>query len=228
MKAEINIPEGLHEITLGQYQEFVIKSDGLEGDERMRCVVEVFCSLPKVTVMKIRYIDVKTIANTINEYFNTDPDFQLKFKIDTQEFGFINNMDNIEFGEYSDLDKYINDFENMHRAMAVCYRPVINTRGDLYDLNPYQGTTDFADLMRFMPLDIVLAARVFFWNLGQELLNATQSYLVEQLKTMETSQHKRNSTNSGDGITASMRFLEGQLDTLTKLPVLPFIKPSLF
>ena len=75
MKAEINIPEGLHEITLGQYQEFVIKSDGLEGDELMRCVVEVFCSLPKVTVMKIRYIDVKTIANTINEYFNTDPDF---------------------------------------------------------------------------------------------------------------------------------------------------------
>jgi len=216
MKAEINIPAGLHEITLGQYQEFVIKSDGLEGDDLMRCVVEVFCSLPKVTVMKIRYIDVKEIAHTVNEYFNTDPDFKLRFKIDTQEFGFINNMDNIEFGEYSNLDKYINDFENMHRAMAVCYRPVINKRGDLYDLNPYQGTADFADLMRFMPLDIVLSARVFFWNLGKELLNATQSYLVEEVMEM-ASQSKSSSTLTGGGTIVSTQYRKETLDSLKQL-----------
>ena len=37
------------------------------------------------------------------------------------EYGFIPNLDDMSFGEYVDLDTYIGDWQNIHRAMAVLY-----------------------------------------------------------------------------------------------------------
>ena len=43
---------------------------------------------------------------------------------DEVEFGFIPKLDNISLGEFVDLDSYMSDWDNMHKAMAVLYRPV--------------------------------------------------------------------------------------------------------
>jgi hypothetical protein len=37
----------------------------------------------------------------------------------TLEFGMIPELDKMTFGEYIDLESYITDWDNMHKAMAV-------------------------------------------------------------------------------------------------------------
>ena len=226
MQTTINIPESLEELTLGQYQEFLEKSEGLEGYKLAQCTVEVFCSLPRVSVLKISLIDITSITAHINELFKEEQPLSLKFNIKSQKFGFINDIENMSLGEYSDLDSYISDWSNMHRAMAVLYRPIINEFKDKYTITDYNGTDEFAELMRFMPLNVAFGSLVFFYHLGNELLKATRSYLVEETLEMILEQQHSLAKN-GDGITVSTHSLRETLEDLTKLPDFQFTQPSL-
>jgi hypothetical protein len=58
--------------------------------------------------------------------------------MDGVEYGFIPNLDDMSFGEYVDLDTYLGDWQNIHRAMAVLYRPIREKRGERYNIVPYE------------------------------------------------------------------------------------------
>ena len=147
--------------------------------------------------------DVREISEHLNMLFSVEQDIQVRFKLDSVDFGFIPSLESITFGEYVDLDKYSTDWQEMHKAMAVLYRPVTNTYKDKYDVRDYDGTEEFAEVMRFMPLNVAMGSIVFFYRLGNELLKATHNYLSQELKEMITA-NKHNSTDNGDGITQSL------------------------
>ena len=115
-----------------------------------------------------------------------------------------------------DLDGYITNWDDMHRAMAVLYRPIKQKLGEKYLIEDYEGTERYAEQMKDAPLDVVLGAVVFFWHLGKELLKSTMDYLVEnpQIATL----NKANLERGGDGILQSMHLLREMLDDLMKLP----------
>jgi hypothetical protein len=141
------------------------------------------------------------------------------------EFGFISNLDEITFGEYIDLESNIISVDNFHKAMAVMYRPIKTRVKDKYEIIQYTGTDEFSDLMKFAPLDVVMAASVFFWNLGNDLVNNSLSYLemeMEKNPELMTSANERSLENSGVGITQSMQSLKETLQNLTKLQGLDF------
>ena len=90
------------------------------------------------------------------------------------------------FGEWIDLDTYINDWSQMHKAMAVLFRPVTLGLGKNYNIEKYEGSSKYSEVMLDMPLDVVLGAMVFFYTLGTKLAIATTSYsLVEMEKELE-------------------------------------------
>ena len=221
MKAKITIPETLNEIKLFQYQEFLVKSEGLTDYDLAQCMVECFLSLPKVVVLKMSLKEVTAISVHLNELFQEKQQLQLSFKLESedvsQEFGFINDIENMSIGEYTDLDTYVTDWNNMHKTMAVLYRPLITRYKDKYTIAEYEGTSEFSEVMKFMPLDVALGSLVFFYRLGNELLAATRQYLVQEMAEM-ASQEKNNSRKDGDGITASTHSLREMLLNLTQLP----------
>ena len=219
MKATIIIPENLSEITLGQYQSYLKAAEGLEGDELAQRTVNILCNVRLSDVMMLKLTDVREISEHLNLLFSMDQELQTAFKIKDQEFGFIPSIEDISFGEYVDLDKYINDWGTMHQAMAVLYRPVTKRIKDKYLITDYEGTSEFSDVMRFMPLDVALGALVFFYQLANELLKATRNYLLQQMTELETSTAKsHNSISNGDGITVSTPSHVEMLEHLTKLP----------
>ena len=128
----------------------------------------------------------------------------------------------MSFGEYIDLESNISSVENFHKAMAVMYRPITSKRKDTYQIMPYTGTSEFAEAMKYAPLDVVMPATVFFWNLGNDLVQASLSYLEKQMeknpKLSQTIQNELNSQNSGDGTIQSMQSLKETLQSLMKLP----------
>jgi hypothetical protein len=176
MKIEVIIPNDLSEITLDQYQRF-LKIQENNTDEKFLTskMIEIFCGIKLPEVLKMRVNDVSLITNILSEMFENIPQLVQRFKMNGVEYGFIPDLDDMSLGEYIDLDTYLGDWENMHRAMAVLYRPIKNKSGNRYNIKEYDGK-GFED-MKDMPLDAVLSSIVFFYNLGIELSKAMMNYL---------------------------------------------------
>jgi hypothetical protein len=204
MKKEIIIPTDLNEIPLKHYQEFMkVYNSGSDEFFISEKMVHIFCGIKMNEVVKIKSTDVFSIIASINEMFNQQPKFQQRFEMLGQEFGFIPDLENISLGEYVDLEKYILNIEDWHKAMAVMYRPIKEKDKDKYLIYDYNGSDEFADVMKLAPLGIVLGAQVFFWNLRNDLLKALVNYLARETKAM-TSTQERNSASNGDGTTQSI------------------------
>ena len=218
MKLELTIPTTLNEIKLTQYQAFLnIAKDNDDGEFLQQKIVQLFCGIDLKDVAQIRYNDVTEITNSIGNMFTKEHKFIPTFKLGGVEFGFIPNLDKISLGEYRDLDTYITDWDNMHKAMAVLYRPIKSKLKNKYEIEQYNGSITYSDVMKHAPLDVVLGAQVFFYNLSKELMNSTLNYL-EANKEVQTILQQRNLHQNGDGIVVSMLSLRETLEDLNKLP----------
>jgi hypothetical protein len=102
------------------------------------------------------------------------------------------------------------------------YRPITQKRKDTYQILPYTGTDEFAEAMRYAPLDVVMGATLFFWSLGNDLVQASLSYLEEEMeknqKLNTTIQKGLSSLNNGGGTIQSMQSLKATLQSLMRLP----------
>jgi hypothetical protein len=223
MKAEITVPTSLSEIPLLNYQKFMKMAKNSNDSEFIaQKTIEIFCGLQLKDVLNIKYSSVVDLSNHFAKLFNDKPAFKNRFKIDNIEFGFIPNLEDMTFGEYIDLESNISDIDNFHKAMAVMYRPVTKTRKENYEIMPYTGTSEFSDVMKYASMDIVLGASLFFWNLGNDLVQISLTYLEQEMKKNKeikrTFQNALNSQNSGDGTTQSMQSLKATLQSLMTLP----------
>jgi hypothetical protein len=205
MNIEILVPESLDEINLDQYQRFIkLNTKENEGSSfLMQKMIEIFCNLDLKDIAKIKYSSVQTITQKLNHVFSKKTKLINKFKIGDTNFGFIPDLDNMTLGEYIDLDTYFGDWDNMHKAMSVLYRPIKNSRGDLYNIEDYDGTK-YSDVLKHMPLDVVFGSIFFFYNLSSELLTATLNYLEKEAENNLTTQQKEILEKNGLGINQSM------------------------
>ena len=218
MKLEISIPTSLKEITLEQYQRFTsIANSNPEGEFLQHKMIEIFCnvSLKEISLMKLK--DINAITNKLGEMFTNNYTLIQTFKHKGLEFGFIPNLDEISLGEYTDLETYISDWDNMHKAMAVLYRPVINKLNKKYLIEEYKGSAEYAEAMLQMPLDVALGAMVFFYNLGNALLMSTLNYLEKDKALMDLAEKHSLGVN-GVGIVPTMALLKEMLEDLMKFP----------
>ena len=218
MKLQITIPTSLEEITLEQYQKFLsIAKDNPDSEFLQHKMVEIFCGIDLKNAAKISYKDVNEITNNLTNLFNKKYELKRTFTLGNTEFGFIPNLDEITLGEYTDLDKYISDWDKMHNAMAVLYRPITKKVKDKYQIEEYNGSYTYCDAMKYAPVDVVLGAVVFFYNLGNELLKSTIHFL-ENNKEYQNIVNNHNLEVNGVGIHHSMLLLKAMLEDLTIFP----------
>jgi hypothetical protein len=216
MKIELTIPTTLNDIKLAQYQKFLsIVKDNEDGEFLQQKMVQIFCGIDLKDVAQIRYKDVAEITDNINNLFTKENHLIQRFKMGGVEFGFIPNLDEMSTGEYMDLDTYITDWDTMHNAMAVLYRPITNKLGNKYQIEEYKGSITYADVMKHAPLDVVLGAMVFFYTLGNDLLKSTINYL-DQNKEVQNILNRHNSQSAMDGTQVSMLLVKETLEDLMK------------
>jgi len=215
MKVEILIPSSLREVTLEQYQKFarINTDENQDTGFMMHKTVEIFCNLDLKDIAKIKFTSVQEILNDINRLFEPKQDLIRTFTMGGKEFGFIPVLDDMTLGEYVDLDENFIDWDSMHKAMAVLYRPVTLKKGDRYQIEDYDGL-DLAEQMKKMPLDVVMGAMVFFYRLNNELLKTTLSFLEQEVSKEMTTQQLQHLGKNGDGIKASMELLKEMLPSL--------------
>tara|TARA_R110002167_G_scaffold39239_2_gene121283 strand:- start:329 stop:1009 length:681 start_codon:yes stop_codon:yes gene_type:complete len=224
MNIEINVPTTLSEITLEQYQRFA----RLEGDDDFltRKVLEIFCGVPYENLIDVRYNDVQGVLGHITSMLAEKPPITLKTSLNGKQWGFIPRLDDISYGEFVDLDTYLRETDTLHKAMAVLYRPIKSSIAEMYSIEGYKGADTYGDTMKQMPMDVVMGALVFFWNLANELLQATLLSLQDK-ELMETNgQPTHNSKASGDGTQHSISSLMAMYEDLMPLQSSPFTNAS--
>jgi len=209
MKVKIQIPTSLNEITLGQYQEFSKLDSKKESDVLLK-MVEIFCKVPVDVVRSMMANDIKDICEIINKMFDVEHQLINRFQLGGQNFGFIPDLENMSFGEYVDLDTFIGDTDNLHRAMNVLFRPIDLKQSSRYTLKDYDPDTN--EVAKDYPLDAVFGAMVFFYNLGKDLsiaiLNSSSKQNEENLVQY------LGSLPNGDGTIQSMQSLTEILQDL--------------
>ena len=209
MEVKLIIPTSLNEITLGQYQEFA-KLDITKELEVQSKMIEIFCKVPVEVVRSMKAKDITDICTIINNMFDVEHQMLNRFKLNGKDYGFIPDLENMSFGEYVDLDTYIGDNDNLHRAMNVLYRPIDLLQGQRYTLKEYDPDTN-EDAKNY-PLDACFGAMVFFYDLGKDLstviLNSSSKQNEENLAQYLAS------LQNGDGTIQSMQSLTEILQDL--------------
>ena len=197
MKVKVNIPSTLSEITLGQYQKYLKIQDDNEDENFLAIkMIEIFCGLRGDTIMAMKAKSIKDITLILTQMFNEKPQLVKEFKMNGMTYGFIPKLEDMSFGEYIDLDTYIGDMDNIHRAMNVLYRPIKQKYQDKYLIEDYTG--DDPEKMKDMPMDAVLSSILFFYNLGMDL-SKTMLNSLEDNKEINLAQYLTSEEN-GDGI----------------------------
>lgn len=203
MKVDLQVPTSLNDIPLYQYQKFIKtfeNTDDITEEYAGIKMLEIFCGLKIDEALDVKISDVNIITDKINKALSEKPLLVTRFKIGSTEFGFVPQLDDLTFGEFVDIENNIGDWETMHKAMAVLYRPITDRIKGKYQIEKYRGDS-WHDAMLNMPSSVAISAINFFFHLENDLLKATLAY--SQTETQELLQDEPTiSINNGGGITA--------------------------
>ena len=117
MKATIQIPEDLSEVTLGQYQRYISIPD--TDPFKREKLVSIFLNLDFKWVRAIKKKQLDEIITHLENLLAKEEDLIQHFSMGDMKFGFIPKLDDMSFGEYIDLDKHMSDWSTMHKAMSL-------------------------------------------------------------------------------------------------------------
>ena len=212
MRIKINVPESLHDITLGQYQEYLEAQETIDDDYQLGSrMIEIFCNIPVKDVFQFRMSHITSIQKTLIKIFEHKTETLInRFKVHDIEFGFIPSLDEMTFGEYVDIDTYIKDWKQMHKAMAVLYRAIDTKHKDRYSIVAYDGKE--TEIMKDMPLAVCFSSIVFFYNLGIELSQIMMGYM-EMMTPIQRRELEALELNGG-GISQFSHSLKVMLEDL--------------
>ena len=212
MRVKITVPNDLSEIKLWQYQKFVkIQEDNTDENFLASKMIEIFCGISLKEAYTLKAKDVHRITGILADMFEQKPHIKTRFVLNGIEYGFIPNLDDMTLGEYVDLDTYLGKWQQVEKAMAVLYRPIINTYKNKYTIEEYKA--EGQDVYKDMPMDVVLGSMLFFYRLGIDLSRLMTVYLEQNKeKPLPPS---LNLGRNGDGINQFLHSLRGILDDLS-------------
>jgi len=223
---ELKIPKTLNNIRLHQWVKFLDiyeKNKDSESEEFLnKKVLEIFCGVSLKEIYKIPISSFDAVLSHIYNLLNSNTPlirtFKLKGVDDVEvEFGFIPNLDKMSYGEWEDLENYIQEPKNLHKAMAVLYRPIAFKKKDRYLIHEYKGSEEYSEVMKDIPIDVALGAKVFFYRLARKLGDYTMAYTLKELQEREENHSNEDLEKNGEVIKQYLNSLEEMSEKLTRL-----------
>ena len=226
---EVKVPARLDYIPLNHYQKYmkVVENIDTESEESSDFLnlkaLEIFCGLELRESYKLPMTAFGAVLQQLSDCLSEETPLVKRFSIKGTdgaiiEFGFHPNLKRLTFGEYVDLDSYLSDWSNAHKAMAVLYRPIIGEKKDMYRIEDYESSEKYSDILQYMPTSIALGAMVFFYRLGMKLAKRSLDYSLQQMEVADLSRAEKQSLEkNGVGISHYMLWLEVMSQNLMRL-----------
>lgn len=226
IELELKVPQKLEAIKLRQYQEYLkIQKENKDVEDsgnflNSKCI-QIFCGLTLKESYNLPVTMFDGVLSQIGKCFEEPTPLIKEFSMTGSNgvevsFGMIPSLDEMTFGEYVDLESFMSDWDSMHKAMAVLYRPITFNKNGKYLIEDYDGTDKYWEVMKDAPVNVSLGAMVFFYRLGKKLCKYTMDYLLLQQKQNQTSTQEKALERNGDGINQFMLSLEKTYQELVK------------
>lgn len=186
MEVKVSIPTSLNDITIEQFQAInELAKRELSEEEESNEILKLFTGVEQVDAILQK--DRDYLLSKVKEALIKEGTFQNRFTLNNIEFGMIPNFDKITGSEYTDIIKYCENEEDLHRLMAVVFRPIkLKDRFKNYQIVNYNGTHEMCELMKKTPMSIVKGFNSFFLSLSIDLEAYTRKSMEEaQAKVME-------------------------------------------
>ena len=191
MNVKLTVPTNLDDVTVGQQQAITLLLDdeSLVGSKLDDEILKIVLNYSNIDGINAK--DRVSLINDVRIALESEGTFKQTFKLNGVEYGLIPNFDSISNGEYVDLIKYSESDLDLHRLMAVAYRPVkfnlfrwLRISKD-YDIEEYDGTSEHAENMKELPMSIAKGVIGFFLTLSKDLeIHIQRSMEAEQVKGM--------------------------------------------
>ena len=186
-KKKITIPTDLEDIKLGQAQQFLIVQGREDIDDLVKWIhcVATFSGWTMEQVAGIKTKTIKELYAKIFEVLNNTHigDVKRFFSFKGVEYGLEPDMRQMQAGAFIDIDTMIKDdyIKNLHKIMAILYRPVTSKVEGFYQIADYvkeaQHEKEYREklFLNKMSYSYVRALTIFFSTLAETLTISYQS-----------------------------------------------------
>ena len=182
MDIKIKIPTKLSDIKLKDFQRI---SDALENNPNLtdKELIAIYYDVDIKIIDSFAYADILEIITILKTVLETKEHELVRFTtIDNITFGFVPNLNEITYGEYLNITTYLKHHSTFHMLMANLYRPVVKKKNDLYEIEAFESTDKYSDIMKDVGLDVFIGAITFFLHLRIALEKHTKnSTVVEEV-----------------------------------------------
>lgn len=190
---KLRIPSELKDITLEQAQRVLLidQNDQIAPFPKKVHSLAILTGSTAQDISCLRIADLDDLYDRLFGMINgqaTTP-LQRFVKYQGREYGFIEDIRDIETGAFVDIDHMSqeeNYAESLHKIMAVLYRPIEAKLGNKYRLRSYvkedvsEREGRQALFLKHMTLDVVKGATGFFLPVMQSCLNISEGSFPRQ------------------------------------------------
>ena len=188
------LPTSWSEVSLGKYSKLMTALNNDESSE-IELIIKTLESLVGISTTQLTKVPLKYLKTAYAELStltSTMPSTELKriIDVDGTAYGFISDFDELTFGEFCDLDNYLQDsWNNLDKIMAVLFRKVVARDKDKYSIEEYtmKGIKERRELFNSsLSIDVVYGALVFFYHIGSKHMTTMLSSLEEESKQVRS------------------------------------------
>jgi hypothetical protein len=198
----LKIPTELSDITLEQAQKVLLidQNPDIEPFPKMVHSVAIMTGRTPAEIGQVHLVDLEHNYDRIFgmiEGGGMEAPLQRTIKYLGREYAFIADVRDMETGAFVDIDqmtkadKYA---ENLHKIMAILYRPIKAKIGNRYELESYvkEHPSDREErqkiFLKHMTFDVVRGAAGFFLAVMQRSLNISSNLFPTHRVTTEAKQ----------------------------------------
>ena len=187
------LPTSWSEVSLEQYSKLMIalENDSSNEIEAVIKTLEALVGIDVSTLSKVPLKYLKTAYSELSTLTATMPSTELKriIDVDGTAYGFIPDFDALTFGEFCDLDNYLQDsWSNLDKILAILYRRVIKREGDKYKIEPYSldNIKERRELFKNnLSIGTIYGSLVFFYTIGSKHISTMLLSLEEENRVLK-------------------------------------------
>jgi len=175
------------ELTIGKYQK--IQSNPQKYNNHTE-ILGLYLDLSPTELKNLPVDQIKFVEGILSQHLLKEKTDQLTltFEIDGVTYGLENDWSKLTWGQWVDLEVYSQPdtiTENIHKILAILYRPIIIEKGTKYTLEKF----DYAKLeerqqlfQEKLPIHIWFGIGVFFLGILREFTERMQTSMKVRMK----------------------------------------------
>lgn len=183
-KKEYEIEESM---TVEQYQRIQLHKVFLEN-VRPEKLLSVYLDIPESELKNANKKDIEFVEAFVFTKLtdNVTKDMIFTFELGGITYGFENDWGKLAWGAWKDLEFLSSQdiTENIHKILAVLYRPVKTIKGTKYSIEPYDADTieERAELFKKVPIKIWFGAAQLFFFIVKTYTDGIKNTLELQMR----------------------------------------------